>query len=141
MIDLLENRKHELSELCQRYRVERLDVFGSAADGRFAPDRSDLDFVVRFGDRQPTGDYADRYLDFADALERLFSRRVDLVTEQSIRNPYFRREIEATRQLVYEQPHAEAAPCFQCHGPSSTRSSRIAIRAAIFVSRTSTANW
>jgi predicted nucleotidyltransferase len=109
MIDLVENQKHELSELCRRFKVERLDIFGSAADGCFAPEQSDLDFLVKFSDRRPTGDYANRYLDFADALERVFDRHVDLLTEQSIRNPFLRREIEATRQVVYEESHSEAA--------------------------------
>jgi predicted nucleotidyltransferase len=67
------------------------------------------DFLVRFLDRRPTGEYADRYLDLADSLERLFQCRVDLVTEESIRNPYFRREIEATRQRLYERPREEVA--------------------------------
>jgi len=109
MIDLVENQKQELSALCQRYRVERLDVFGSAANGAFDPSRSDLDFLVRFGQRRPTGEYAERYLDFADALEKLFQRPVDLLTEQSIRNPFLQREVEATRQVVYEQSDSEAA--------------------------------
>ena len=60
-------------------------------------------------DRQPTGGYADRVLGFADALEQLLGRRVDLITEESIRNPYFRREIDATRQPVYERAEQEAA--------------------------------
>ena len=59
-------------------------------------------------DREPTASYADRYLDLADGLEQLFGRHVDLVTAQSIRNPYFRREIEATRELVYGKPREEA---------------------------------
>jgi predicted nucleotidyltransferase len=109
MIDLVENQKQELSELCQRYRVERLDIFGSATSGAFDPGRSDLDFLVRFGQRRPTGEYADRYLGFADALEKLFQRPVDLLTEESIRNPFFQREVEATRRVVYEQPNGEAA--------------------------------
>jgi hypothetical protein len=109
VIALVEQKKREVGELCRRYQVERLFVFGSAASGRFNAEKSDLDFLVRFADRQPTGGYADRYLDFAESLERLFHRRVDLVTDQSIRNPYFRREIEATRQLLYEQPCEEAA--------------------------------
>ena len=109
MIDLVENQKQELSELCQRYCVERLDVFGSAANGAFDLSRSDLDFLIRFGQRHPTGEYAERYLDFADALEKLFQRPVDLLTEQSIRNPFLHREVEATRQVVYEQPDGKAA--------------------------------
>ena len=84
-------------------------MFGSAASGEFKESTSDLDFLVRLADRQPTGEYADRYLGLAEALERLFGRRVDLVTEESIRNPYFQREVEATRRLVYDRSLAQAA--------------------------------
>lgn len=109
MIALVEQKKREVSDLCRRYRVDWLDLFGSAATGRFSPQCSDLEFLVRFADRQPTGDYADRYLGLADSLEQIFQCRIDLVTEESIRNPYFRREIEATRQRLYEQPREKAA--------------------------------
>ena len=109
MVAVIEQKKTALAELCRRYRVERLYLFGSALSGRFDARCSDLDFLVRFSDRQPTGEYADRYLGFAEALERLFDRPVDLVTEESIRNPFFRHELEATRQLLYEQPSEEAS--------------------------------
>jgi hypothetical protein len=87
--------------------VVRLDVFGSAATGAFR-DGSDLDFVATFSDTTP-GTYADRYLDFAEALEALFGRKVDLLTERAIRNPYFRRSVDATRQVVYDGRGQEAA--------------------------------
>lgn len=103
MVAIVEQKKTALAELCRQYRVERLYVFGSAVKGRFDACRSDLDFLVRFSNRQPTGEYADRYLGFAEALEQLFERPVDLVTEESIRNPFFRREVESRRQLVFEQ--------------------------------------
>ncbi|MCX5644870.1 MAG: nucleotidyltransferase domain-containing protein [Phycisphaerae bacterium] len=109
MVALVEQKKTALAELCQQYRVQRLYVFGSAVMDRFDIRRSDIDFLVRFSDRQPTGEYADRYLGFAEALEQLFDRPVDLVTEESIRNPFFRREVEATRQLLYEQPNKETS--------------------------------
>jgi len=109
MISLVEQRRGVLADLCRRFHVRRLYVFGSAADDRFEPERSDLDFLVQMERREPTGSYADRFLDFAEALEQLFERRVDLVSEESIRNPYFRREVEATREIVYEEPHKEAA--------------------------------
>ena len=108
MTELIEIHSAELSDLCKRYGVERLYLFGSAASGQLR-DSSDLDFVVEMADREPNPEYADRYLGFAEALELLFGRRVDLVTEQSIHNPYFRREIEETRQLVYAQRPEEAA--------------------------------
>ncbi len=105
--DLIERHRSALYDLCRRHGVERLYLFGSAAAGR-SEHPNDLDFLVELADRQPTASYADRYLDLADGLERLFGRRVDLVTDQSIRNPYFRREVEATRELVYGKPRKEA---------------------------------
>ncbi len=108
MIPLVTQKQRELASLCQRFKVERLDLFGSATGGSFRPEASDLDFLVRFANPEPTGDYADRYLDLAEALERLFQRPVDLVTEQSVRNPYFRRVMESSRQLVYERQDAQA---------------------------------
>ena len=109
MIDLVQNKRNEVADLCRKFKVRRLDVFGSAATMEFEPKRSDLDFLVNFADRSPTGEYADRYLGLAEALERLFQRPVDLVTEQSVRNPYFRRTLEATRQMIYEGHDAEMA--------------------------------
>lgn len=109
MVAIVEHKRTALAELCRRYGVERLYLFGSAVLGRFDARHSDLDFLVSFLNREPTGEYADRYLGFADDLERLFGRPVDLVTEQSIRNPYFRNEVDATRQLVYEQSDEKTA--------------------------------
>jgi uncharacterized protein len=109
MVPLVEQHARELSELCRRFRVERLYLFGSAATGSFDPHQSDLDFLVQLADRGPTGGYADRYLGLAEALEALFGRPVDLVTVESIRNPFFRGEIERTCQVVYGQSREEAA--------------------------------
>lgn len=109
MIPLVTQKKRALANLCQRFKVERFDLFGSAADGTFQSDTSDLDFLVRFADREPTGDYADRYLDLAEGMDRLFQCPIDLVTEQSVGNPYFRRVVEASRQPVYERPDTQTA--------------------------------
>jgi uncharacterized protein len=103
MTGLIEQRQAALADLCRRFGVDRLYVFGSAASGNLGPS-SDVDLLVSMADRLPTGTHADRFLDFAEAVEDLLGRRVDLASEQAIRNPFFRREIEATRQLVYGQP-------------------------------------
>jgi predicted nucleotidyltransferase len=102
-------RSKDLADLCGQYAVARLHLFGSAATGSFRVDSSDLDFVVRFMERTPTGSYTDRFLDFADALERLFGRPVHLIAEESISNPFLRREIENTRLQVYEGSSQETA--------------------------------
>jgi len=99
--------RESISNICQRFRVERLYLFGSAADERFDSERSDLDFLVTL-EEQPPGEYADNYLGLAQALEKLFGRSADLVTEHSIRNPYFRETVFAARQLLYDRRDEKA---------------------------------
>lgn len=100
MSPILEAKRTAVAELCRRYGVERLDVFGSAAREDFDPRRSDFDFVVRFGATREAG-YAVRYLEFAEHLEKLLERRIDLITERSLRNPVFIKSIAADRRQLY----------------------------------------
>ena len=100
MTNLLERHRPELVELCRKYRVRRLDVFGSAARGDFNEHSSDVDLLVEFDD-MPHADRADAYLGFLTAVEALLRRRVDLVELGAVRNPYLRRGIEESRELVY----------------------------------------
>ena len=48
MIEDVELRRGELEALCRRFGVGRLEIFGSAAAGRFQTETSDLDFMVEF---------------------------------------------------------------------------------------------
>jgi len=95
----------DLAKLCETFGVERLELFGSATTQEFG-EGSDVDFIVKFADR--SSGYADRYLDFAEALEELLGREIDLVTERSIRNPFFRRSVDASRQVIYDRRSEEA---------------------------------
>ncbi len=100
MIPQVEQHRAELGALCRRFRVRRLELFGSAAAGKFQSDTSDLDFLVEF--EQPIGPgYADRYFGLLEALESLFSRPVDLVVASAVSNPYFREMVEETKELLY----------------------------------------
>ena len=110
MISDVEANREEIGALCRRYGVERLEVFGSAATEEFDEETSDVDFVVLFSDdvRRSPG-YADAYLDLAWDLEDLLGRDVDLVTERSIQNPYFRRSVDSSREVVYERRSQEAS--------------------------------
>jgi len=101
MIAEIGQHKAELDELCKRYGVTRLDLFGSAATTDFNLVTSDLDFIAIFSHADQPG-YARRYLEFAESLERLFKRRVDLLTERSINNPFFREFVNRTRITLYE---------------------------------------
>ena len=84
----------------RRFGARRLDVFGSAARGDFDPAKSDLDFLVEFDD-MPPAQYAEAYFSLKEGLERLFGRTVDLVTDSSLANPYFRSRIAAESRNVY----------------------------------------
>ncbi len=94
------SRLDAVRSLCRQYHVRRLDLFGSALTDRFDPAHSDLDMLVAFDDLPP-GPYADAYFGLKEGLERLFGRDVDLVTGAGLRNPYFRRVVEAQRQTLF----------------------------------------
>lgn len=93
-------RHAEIAALCRRFHVRQLDLFGSAAGGPFDPKRSDLDFVVRFEDLHPVA-FADAWFGLREGLAALFGRSVDLLTADSIKNPYLRESIERSRQVLY----------------------------------------
>ncbi len=94
-------KRDALAALCRRYGVTRLEVFGSAARGHdFDPVRSDADFLVEF-EKEAGLSALDQFFGFAEALEEILGRRVDLVDPSSIRNPYLRAAIDRSRELVY----------------------------------------
>ena len=95
--ELIEAKLPALRELCREFGVRRLDLFGSAATGRFDPGRSDLDFLVEFEEEAPRR----ASLRLLEALEQLLGRKVDLLTEPGLKNPYLRRRIETERRPLF----------------------------------------
>ena len=89
-----------LEQLCRRYHVRRLELFGSVAAGLDRPGESDYDFLVEFEPLAP-GAYADTFFGLQESLEALLNRPVDLVVASAIRNPYFRESVDRTKSLVY----------------------------------------
>ena len=100
---ILEEKALELREICRRWQVERLLLFGSSARGFFDPASSDLDFLVQFPKLSPA-QHAESYFGLQEDLERLFGRSVDLVEPGPIRNPYFRQAVEQSQELIYAAP-------------------------------------
>jgi uncharacterized protein len=97
---IVETRLAELEVLCRRYDVARLELFGSAATGRFDPLTSDLDFLVTFtkdGQRR----VFENLMDLRQALQDLFNRPVDLLTRDSLSNPVMAAEIARTAKDIY----------------------------------------
>ncbi|HQH74678.1 MAG TPA: nucleotidyltransferase domain-containing protein [bacterium] len=96
--------RQKVAPVCQELGVERLDVFGSITRPDFHTE-SDVDIVARL-DRRP-GKMFNRYFTLKERLERIFGRPVDLVLEDSIRNPYFRDAVESSRVTLYESRNQE----------------------------------
>ena len=108
MIAEIRDKQQEIAALCERFEVIRLGVFGSAARKDFDPSKSDLDFLVLF-DRRDDADYLDRFFGLLWALEALFDRPVDLVTELSLRKPRLRTAIEQDLESLYVRPGVVSA--------------------------------
>ena len=88
-MNLVSRHNAEVTALCRRFGVRRLELFGSVATGQDAPTESDVDFLVEF-ETLPDGTYADAYFGLLESLETLLQRPVDLVVATAITNPYFR---------------------------------------------------
>jgi predicted nucleotidyltransferase len=101
MISLIEDNREALKDLCAKYRVQRLELFGSALTGKnFDTEQSDLDFLVEFLPLKQ-GEYADAYFGLLESFEKLFDRHVDLVMPRAVNNPYFLESINKNREVLY----------------------------------------
>lgn len=103
MINLVADKLDDLRDICRRFNVRRLDLFGSATGrGRrpHDPAQSDLDFVAWFDEPEQMGPF-DQFFGLLEALETLFGCEVDLVDGAAIRNPYFKEAVEETRETIY----------------------------------------
>ena len=91
--------KHDLEILCKQYEIKKMYVFGSATSSYFN-ESSDIDILISFHEF-PYEKYTDNYFALHKALEDLFNRKVDLLTEGSLSNPYFIQSVEKTKQLLF----------------------------------------
>lgn len=100
---LIELNISAIFDLCKKYRVRKLYVFGSILTDRFS-DESDVDFSVEFDKEsieRDRMDWADIFFDFLHDLESLLQRKVDLVFDSHISNRIFRQELDNTKHLIY----------------------------------------
>lgn len=98
---IIEANLQRIIEICRRFHVRKLWVFGSILTPRFS-DESDIDLCVDFDwDKISLLDSANNFFGFMYALEELLGRKIDLTDDSAVRNPYFREELNETRQLIY----------------------------------------
>jgi predicted nucleotidyltransferase len=89
----------DLKKLCAIYNVEKMYLFGSALNSNFNKE-SDIDLLVKFKSIE-LSKYFDNYMDFKENLEKLFGRDVDLVEEQTLKNPILIKAINKSKELIY----------------------------------------
>ena len=92
--------KARVADLCRRFQVRRLSVFGSVLRADF-PDSSDIDVAVIFDRSTPDGSF-DQFTGLKESLEKLFGREIDLVSADRIRNPVFARELQNSEKVIYD---------------------------------------
>jgi len=94
------SKEKQIRKICRRFRVKRLELFGSGSAGGHDAGRSDFDFMVEFdlgGDVRAL----DAYFGLKEELEKLLGRHVDLIMPAAFRNPYFRESVERQLQPIY----------------------------------------
>lgn len=96
---LIDINMDKIIALCKKYKVARLWVFGSILTPRFNDD-SDVDFSVEFQNNM-IDDIFVVFFDFIEEMQSILGRKVDMVDETAVKNPYFRKELDATKTLIY----------------------------------------
>lgn len=96
---LIENNIQKIIDLCKKHKVHKLFVFGSILTNRFN-EKSDVDLIVDFN-KAEVNDYFDNYFEFKYSLEDLLGRQIDLIEEQTIKNPYLKKNVNATKTLIF----------------------------------------
>ncbi len=98
---IVERNIDKIRDLCIKYKVASLFVFGSVLTDKFK-NESDVDLLVDFKDVD-LYDYADNYFNLKSSLENLFNRKVDLLELKALKNPYLKSSIDSSKQLIYGQ--------------------------------------
>ncbi len=103
-MNLKESIKDKMAEflvLCETHHVKSLYVFGSAVTNQFREDSSDIDLLIELKNQDPI-ERGENLMSIWDKLESFFQRKVDLLTNSSIKNPVLKQNIDATKVLIYD---------------------------------------
>ena len=88
-----------LNKLCINYNVEKMYLFGSVLNSKFN-ENSDIDLLVKFKEIE-LAEYFNNYINFKEKLVALYGREVDLLEEQTLRNPILIKSINNSKELIY----------------------------------------
>ncbi len=98
-MNIIENYSKDITELCKTHKVKSLYAFGSVLTDKFN-NESDVDLIVDF-QQLDVLDYGDNYYDLKFSLESMLKRKIDLLEQKAIKNPYFIKTINQNKKLIY----------------------------------------
>lgn len=96
----ISNKIELLKPIFQSHKVEKAYLFGSVTTEKFSA-QSDIDLLVTFQDNIDPLEKGELWWSLYDSLRIHFNREIDLITESSLKNPYFIEEVNNTKQLIY----------------------------------------
>jgi predicted nucleotidyltransferase len=99
--DEILKKQNDFNILCMNHNVKYLYAFGSSVTDRFDINKSDIDLLVEIDSKDPI-DRGEKLLSLWDLFEIFFNRKVDLLTNSSIHNPFLKKSIDATKILIYD---------------------------------------
>lgn len=99
--DVIAKRKEEFEKLCSDHKVKFLFAFGSAVTNEYDPERSDIDLLVEIDEKDPI-ERGEKLISLWDGFEGFFGKKVDLLTDGSVKNPFLRESIDSTKILIYD---------------------------------------
>lgn len=99
--DIIKTRLNDFKDLCNDHEVKSLYAFGSSVTDKFDPETSDIDLLVEIDNPDPI-ERGDTLLKLWDKFEVFFKKRIDLLTDSSIRNPILKENIDKTKILIYD---------------------------------------
>ncbi|WP_372949728.1 nucleotidyltransferase family protein [Mariniphaga sp.] len=102
MNNIISSNIEKIRQFFEMHKIERAFIFGSAVTEDFN-EKSDLDFLVRFQPDLEPLEKGELWWNLHDKLRDFFNREIDIVTENSLKNPYFIKELEETKELIYEK--------------------------------------
>lgn len=97
----ISTRFSDFKSLCENHKVKYLYAFGSSTNDNFDIGKSDIDLLVEIDSTDPM-DKGEMLLSLWDNFEKFFNRKVDLLTDTSIKNPYLRKSVDSTKVLLYD---------------------------------------
>jgi len=96
---IIEQNINKVRKLCKNHNVSKLYLFGSATCKKFSKE-SDIDLLVSFKEFD-LAEYFENYINLKENLSEIFQRDIDLVEEQTLKNPILINSINKNKELIY----------------------------------------